>query len=309
MRAVAAQRDERQVMGQNNTQVSGLLLIDKPAGWTSNQVLGRVKRLLGERKAGHTGTLDPFATGLLPVLLGEATKFSADLLDADKRYLADACLGVTTTTGDTEGEVLISRPVDVDDAAVHAVLSRFRGEIDQVPPMFSALKREGRPLYVLARQGIEVERAARRVHILALELLALEGSVLRFAVTCSKGTYVRTLAEDIGAALGCGAHLLALRRVATGSLDLSSAIGLERLEALSLAERRACVLPIDHLLQTLPRIELDAALAARFAQGQRLRVEGLSGRVRVYGPAGLLGTAMLEAGGRLQPQRLIAHRE
>ena len=296
-------------MAQINNQVSGLLLVDKPAGLTSNQVLGRVKRLLGQRKAGHTGTLDPFATGLLPVLLGEATKFSADLLEADKRYTAVARLGERTTTGDTEGEVVATRPMVIDEAVVHAALSRFRGEIDQVPPMYSALKRDGRPLYELARQGIEVERLPRRVNIHALELIALEATTLSFAVTCSKGTYVRTLAEDIGEALGCGAHLQALRRVASGSLDLTSAVTLEGLEAMSPEARVASVLPMDHLLQTLDRIELDAALAARFAQGQRLRVEGTPGRVRVYGPSGLLGTAVLEAGGRLQPQRLIAHRE
>lgn len=290
--------------------VSGILLLDKPAGWSSNQALGKAKRLIGERKAGHTGTLDPFATGLLPLLFGEATKFSADLLDADKAYEAIAVLGVRTTTGDIEGEPVETRAVRVMRERIDTVLSSFRGEIAQVPPMYSALKRDGRPLYELARQGLQVERAARRVTIHALDVLEFSGVELRFFVRCSKGTYVRTLAEDIGAALGCGAHLRALRRVDVGALNVKDAVTIETLEHLAPRERTARLAPLDTLLQGLGRIELDAALAARFAQGQRLKMNGNTpGRVRVYGPQGLLGTALLEADGRLQPQRLIAYRD
>lgn len=290
--------------------VSGILLLDKPAGWSSNQALGKAKRLIGERKAGHTGTLDPFATGLLPLLFGEATKFSADLLDADKAYEAIAVLGVRTTTGDIEGEPVETRPVQVTREQVDTVLSSFRGEIAQVPPMYSALKRDGRPLYELARQGLEVERAARQVTIHALDLLDFADAELTFFVRCSKGTYVRTLAEDIGAALGCGAHLRALRRVGVGALEVKDAVTIEALEQLAPPERVARLAPLDALLRGLARVELDDTLAGRFVQGQRLKMNSnLQGRVRVYGPRGLLGTAMLEADGRLQPQRLIAYRD
>jgi len=290
--------------------VSGILLLDKPAGWSSNQALGKAKRLLGERKAGHTGTLDPFATGLLPLLFGEATKFSADLLDADKAYEATAQLGVRTNTGDIEGE-----PVEVKDVAVtreqlDTALSSFRGEIAQVPPMHSALKREGQPLYVLARQGIEVERAPRRVRITELRVLEFGGDRLKFHVRCSKGTYVRTLAQDIGAALGCGAHLQALRRLEVGDLRLADAVTLEALEGEAIEARRQHLAPADALLQSLARVDLDEALAARFVQGQRLKLNvNTSGRVRVYGAQQLLGTAVLEPDGRLQPQRLMAYRD
>lgn len=297
--------------------LSGVLLLDKPAGWSSNQALGKTKRLIGERKAGHTGTLDPFATGLLPILFGEATKFSADLLDADKAYEAIAQLGVRTTTGDIEGEVIEMRPVEVTRERLDTVISSFHGEIAQVPPMYSALKRDGRPLYELARQGIEVERAARRVSIVALDVPEFGGDRLRFRVRCSKGTYVRTLAEDIGAALGCGAHLVALRRTEVGVLCVRDALVLDALEAMPQRERVARLAPIDTLLASLVRVELNETLAARFVQGQRLKMEppqaetdtNMPARVRVYGTRGLLGTALLEPDGRLQPQRLIATRD
>jgi len=290
--------------------ISGILLLDKPAGWSSNQALGKAKRLLGERKAGHTGTLDPFATGLLPLLFGEATKFSADLLDADKAYEATAQLGVRTNTGDIEGEPVEVRAVSVTQAQLDTAISSFRGEIAQVPPMHSALKRDGQPLYALARKGIEVERAPRRVTIHELRVLEFAGDKLRFFVRCSKGTYVRTLAEDIGAALGCGAHLLALRRVQVGSLGVEDALTIEALEGLDPQARIARLAPADALLQGLARIDLDEALAARFVQGQRLKLNvNTSGRVRVYGAQQLLGTAVLEPDGRLQPQRLMAYRD
>jgi tRNA pseudouridine55 synthase len=295
---------------ERDAVISGILLLDKPAGWSSNQALGKAKRLLGERKAGHTGTLDPFATGLLPLLFGEATKFSADLLDADKAYEATAQLGVRTSTGDIEGEAIEVRPVVVTSAQVDTAISSFRGEIAQVPPMHSALKRDGQPLYVLARKGIEVERAPRRVTIHELRVLEFAGDRLRFFARCSKGTYVRTLAEDIGAALGCGAHLLALRRVLVGSLSVNDALTIEALEALEPQARIEGLAPADALLQGLARIDLDEALAARFVQGQRLKLNvNTSGRVRVYGAQQLLGTAVLEPDGRLQPQRLMAYRD
>ncbi len=290
--------------------ISGILLLDKPAGWSSNQALGKAKRLLGERKAGHTGTLDPFATGLLPLLFGEATKFSADLLDADKAYEATARLGERTNTGDIEGEVIETRPVSVTREQIDTVCSSFRGQIDQVPPMYSALKRDGQPLYALARKGIEVDRPARRVTIHALDVLEFAGTELKFFVRCSKGTYVRTLAEDIGAALGCGAHLRALRRVQVDALDVKNAVTIEALEQLDPQSRAALLAPADALLQSLERIDLDEALAARFVQGQRLKLQTkTAGRVRVYGARGLLGTAVLEPDGRLQPQRLMVYRD
>jgi tRNA pseudouridine55 synthase len=289
--------------------ISGVLLLDKPAGYSSNQALGRAKRLIGERKAGHTGTLDPFATGLLPICFGEATKFSSDLLDADKAYRATACLGVRTDTGDTEGQEIARREVNITGDQVEAALSHFRGVISQVPPMYSALKRNGRPLYELARQGIEVERAARIVTIHRLELVQFEANQLQFDVTCSKGTYVRTLAEDIGEVLGCGAHLVALRRTLVGSLQLSDAVTLEKLEALSLSERLEQLAPVDYLLQGLRRVDLDAVVSARFLQGQRLRLDLEDGVYAVHGvrasgrEMSLLGTASSD-NGVLRPKRL-----
>jgi tRNA pseudouridine55 synthase len=301
--------------------ISGVLLLDKPAGYSSNQALGRVKRLIGERKAGHTGTLDPFATGLLPICFGEATKFSADLLEADKGYRAVARLGERTSTGDTEGAILEKREVGVvTRGQVEAVLSQFRGVISQVPPMYSALKREGRPLYELARQGIEVERKSRSITVHVLELTGIEGASLEFEVVCSKGTYVRTLAEDIGAALGVGAHLTGLRRTLVGDLKLSDAVSLEALEGMSPDQRGNRLAPVDFLLRSLQRVELDAALSARFSQGQRLPMVLGDGEFAVYAAQGaatqtspalpcrtgrLLGTARCESG-VLRPQRLLA---
>jgi tRNA pseudouridine55 synthase len=288
--------------------VDGVLLLDKPAGITSNFALGRARRLLGARKAGHTGTLDPLATGLLPITFGEATKFSADLLDADKAYEARVCFGVTTTTGDGEGEVTARRPVQLERVGVVAVLTRFTGSIEQVPPMYSALKRDGRPLYDLARRGEVVERAARPVRIERLELLALDGDAALLAVECSKGTYVRVLAEDVGSALGCGAHLAGLRRTRVGALTLGQAITLAELEALDLSARRARLLPLDALLAGLPSVELDEAAACRFTLGQRLALAlRPASRVRVYGRGDrLLGLASVDERGVLAPQRLLA---
>ncbi|MBN9421674.1 MAG: tRNA pseudouridine(55) synthase TruB, partial [Candidatus Accumulibacter sp.] len=239
-------------------RVDGVLLLDKPSGMTSNDALQKARRLFSAAKAGHTGTLDPLATGLLPVCFGEATKFSSDLLDADKTYEADVLFGVTTDTGDAQGAVLEQRAVAFDRAALDAVLERFRGPISQIPPMYSALKRDGKPLYELARQGIEVERAARAVTIHELALLSFEGERCRLRVCCSKGTYIRTLAEDIGAALGCGAHLTALRRTVVGPLTLIGAATLDELAALDESARPLHLQAPDALLQTLPVVRLDA---------------------------------------------------
>lgn len=288
--------------------VDGVLLLDKPRGITSSAAVGWARRLLAARKAGHTGTLDPLATGLLPCAFGEATKFAADLLDADKGYEATLRFGVTTTTGDAEGEVISRRPADVTRAALETVLSRFTGTIDQVPPMHSALKRHGRPLYELARAGREVERAPRRVRIERLALLALAGDEAVLAVECSKGTYVRVLAQDIGAALGCGAHLAALRRTRVGNMRVEDAVPLAALEALDLPARRARLLPLDALLASLPRVDLAAEQARRFSHGQRLPLRlAPAPRVRVYAPAArLLGLASIDEDGALAPRRLLA---
>ncbi len=294
--------------------VHGVLLLDKPVGLSSNQALVMAKRLLNAEKAGHTGTLDPFATGLLPLCFGEATKFAQDLLDADKTYEATVKLGETTTTGDIEGEVLESRPVDVSVDQVESALTNFRGPIMQVPPMHSALKRDGKPLYEYARAGVTLEREARAVTIHALELLEFAPPLLKLRVHCSKGTYVRVLGEDIGRALGCGAHLTALRRTAIDTLELAGAVTLESLAALPEAERAAALQPVDALLSKFPRVALDDELTRRFRQGQRIALNraGIDapcheGRVRVYSSDGqLLGTAQLTHGALLAPERLVA---
>ena len=291
--------------------VDGVLLLDKPVGLSSNDALIRAKRVLNAKKAGHTGTLDPFATGLLPLCFGEATKFSQDLLEADKTYEATVHLGIMTNTGDTEGEAIETLPVDVTLAQIEAALARFRGPILQVPPMYSALKRDGKALYEYAREGITLEREARPVTIHGLELIAYDAPMLKIRVTCSKGTYVRVLGEDIGAALGCGAHLNALRRIGVGALTLDGMITLEELQAH--AEPRSLLAPVDALLSTFPAVELTPELAKRFLNGQRLAlgkeavaVPSEQGRVRVYHEGKLLGTANLQEWAILAPERLIA---
>ncbi len=291
-------------------RVNGVLFIDKPAGITSNGVLGALKRLYNADKAGHTGTLDPFATGLLPVALGEATKFSGHLLDSDKTYLATMRLGVTTDTGDLDGVVIAEHPVNVSEAQLREAMARFHGEIEQVPPMHSALKRDGKPLYEYARAGITLERAARRVAIHALDLSSFDGACGEFRVACSKGTYVRTLAEDIGAALGCGAHLTALRRECTGPFSIKRAITLAAIEATPPEQRDALLLPLDALIQHLPRIEVDSAAAARLRLGQKLSMHALGvaadGLYRIYDQTGAL-TGLVEAGlGAIRPERIVA---
>ena len=292
--------------------LDGVLLLDKPLGLSSNDALIRAKRIYLAKKAGHTGTLDPLATGLLPLCFGEATKFSQDLLEADKTYEATMRLGVRTTTGDAEGEALETRDVTCDEAAIHAAMAQFRGDIAQVPPMYSALKRDGKPLYEYARAGQTVEREARNVTIHVLELIACALPDVTFRVTCSKGTYVRTLAEDIGETLGCGAHLVALRRTGVGALTLEHAVTLDALADVTPETRDSWLQPVDALLSTFPAVHLDADAARRFTQGQRLKLSDIADapavadRVRVYAleDQRLLGVA--RAGeGVLAPDRLV----
>ena len=255
--------------------LDGVLLLDKPIGLSSNDALMRAKYLLLAKKAGHTGTLDPLASGLLPLCFGEATKFSQDLLDAEKTYEATVRLGVRTTTGDAEGEAIETLPVDCDRAALDAVLPQFRGPIEQIPPMYSALKREGKPLYEYARAGQTLERAARPVTIYVLEVTQCDLPAVpefKMTVSCSKGTYIRTLAEDIGAALGCGAHLVALRRTGVGGLTLDDAVTLDQLSEAEPVARTAWLQPVDVLLSTFAAVRLDVELTQRFLQGQRLRL-------------------------------------
>ena len=294
--------------------VDGVLLLDKPVGLSSNDALIKAKRVLNAKKAGHTGTLDPFATGLLPLCFGEATKFSQDLLEADKTYETTVHLGITTTTGDTEGDAIATRDVDVTVAQIEAVLEQFRGPILQVPPMYSALKRDGKAYYEYAREGITLEREARPVTILDLRFLSYEAPFLKLSVTCSKGTYIRVLGEDIGNALGCGAHLNALRRTQVGALTTE---GMITLEALQLDPAPLALLaPVDALLSSFPAVMLTEELARRFLQGQRLALGKESvavppelGRARVYHDARLLGTGILQEYAILAPERLIAARQ
>lgn len=287
-------------------RVDGVLLLDKTGGMTSNSALQCARRLFSAAKAGHTGTLDPLATGLLPLCFGEATKFSADLLDADKTYEAELLFGVTTDTGDAEGEVLQRRQPTFARPDLEAALRRFEGPISQIPPMYSALKRDGKPLYQLARQGIEVEREARQVTISELRLLDYRADRCRLRVSCSKGTYIRTLAEDIGHALACGAHLTALRRTAVGALLVEEAITLEQLDALGVEERLRYLMPLDTLLQGLPAVHLDEDVARRFLHGNPVAALASPGRCRVYGDKRLLGLGESDGGGLVHPRRLIS---
>ncbi|WP_371325134.1 tRNA pseudouridine(55) synthase TruB [Dechloromonas sp. ZY10] len=287
-------------------QVDGVLLLDKPIGLSSNDALQKARRLFSAAKGGHTGTLDPLASGLLPLCFGEATKFSADLLDADKTYEAELKLGVETDSGDAEGLVIATATVDVEKSRFLALLPQFTGAIEQVPPMHSALKRDGRPLYELARQGIEVERQPRAVTIHALELLELAGDLARIRVSCSKGTYIRVLAADLGRALGCGAHLTALRRTRVGDLELTGAVTLAELEAQAEEARPSRLAPVDALLSSLPRVELDSAAAERFSHGNPVALAaGLAGKIRVYAAGRLLGVGEPGSDGRLWPKRLV----
>jgi tRNA pseudouridine55 synthase len=295
--------------------VHGVLLLDKPLGLSSNQALQKAKWLLRAEKAGHTGTLDPLATGVLPLCFGAATKFSQLHLDADKTYETTVRLGVKTSTADAEGEVISERPVTCTVGQVVEVLDRFMGPITQVPPMYSALKKDGKALYEYARAGETVEREPRHVVIHDLELLEmqLEGDApfLRLRVTCSKGTYIRTLGEDIGIALGCGACLSALRRVQSGRFEVDACISLEALEALPEAGRHQQLRSVDALLDSHHPITLQADDAGRFLSGLRRRGAWPDqDQVAVYGanPHALLGTAHVRAG-ELIPERLLNPQE
>jgi tRNA pseudouridine55 synthase len=286
----------------------GVLLLDKPLGWTSNDALQKAKWLLRADKAGHTGTLDPLATGLLPLCFGAATKFSQISLDADKAYRATLGLGRRTSTGDLEGELLQQRAVQIDRPMIDQVLQSLTGPIDQVPPMHSALKKDGKALYEYARAGLEVERAARRVSIHSLVIIDWHDSVLVIDVVCSKGTYIRTLAEDIGEALGCGAHLTGLRRTGSGPLHIDRAVTLAELEAMDEPARLARLLPADTLLADWPSLALAADEAGRFLTGLRRRVVHADvPAIKVYGPepGAFLGSAHVTAG-ELIADRLLS---
>lgn len=279
--------------------VHGVLLLDKPFGLSSNDALQKAKRLYRAEKAGHTGTLDPLATGLLPLCFGAATKFSQISLDADKAYRATVKLGVTTTTADAEGDVIETRDVNVTRVQLQAACEKFTGPIQQVPPMHSALKRDGKPLYEYARAGIEVEREARAVTIHAIDIVGGEHDTWTLDVRCSKGTYIRTLAEDIGAALGCGAHLSALRRTGSGALTLDRALTIDELGAMSEEARDAALLDADTLLADWPLVRLGAEDAGRFLSGVRRRTAlPDAAHVRVYGPEAraFLGGGAIAAG-------------
>jgi len=303
----------RPVTGAGTTRppcraVHGVLLLDKPVGMSSNHALQRAKRALRAEKAGHTGTLDPLASGLLPLCFGAATKFAQACLDADKRYRATLTLGERTASGDRETPVLERHAVQLDRASIDAACSRFTGAIEQLPPMHSALKKDGRALYDYARVGIEVERAPRRVTIHRIEVVSWSGSELVLDVACSKGTYIRTLADDIGRALGCGAHLAALRRTAAGRLDVGDAVTPDALETLPEAARDARLLPADCLLADWPAVRLMPDEAGRFLSGLRRRIDGGdAAAVRVYGcePDAFLGIAHITAG-ELIADRLLS---
>jgi len=291
--------------------VHGVLLLDKPLGLSSNDALQKAKRLFRAEKAGHTGTLDPLASGLLPLCFGAATKFSQTSLDADKRYIATLTLGETTTTGDLEGTPLQHRPLRLVRSDIEAACLRFTGPIEQRPPMHSALKHEGKALYEYARQGIEVERAARSIVVHGIDIVDWQAATLVLDIRCSKGTYIRTLAEAIGEALGCGAPLAALRRTGCGPLGIADAVTLEALAALDEGARGAALLPPDVLLADWTALRLAADEAGRFLTGLRRRVDAPDNeRVRVYGPEpkALLGAAHICAG-ELIADRLLSPAE
>jgi tRNA pseudouridine55 synthase len=287
-------------------RVDGVLLLDKPSGLSSNAALQRARRAFDAEKAGHTGTLDPLASGLLPLCFGEATKFAQFLLDATKRYTATVRFGVTTTTGDAEGDVLETRPVTLAHSDVEAVLPDFTGRLSQVPPAYSALKFEGRSHYEYARAGIDVPRPPRDIEILEISLLEWNAPDAVLDVTCTKGTYIRVLGEDIGRALGCGAHLAGLRRTATGGFGIADAVTLERLEAMSASEREAVLLPAATMLRDLPSLALATPEAARFRQGAAVPAPGSAdGACAVFDGGVLLGVADVVAA-VAQPRRVVA---
>ncbi len=288
--------------------INGILLLDKPAGCTSNQALQAAKRLLNAQKAGHTGSLDPLATGLLPLCFGQATKVSSYLLGADKCYEVDIKLGETTTSGDSDGDLLERLPVDVEAQTLQQVLQSFVGTYAQTPPMYSALKHNGVPLYKLARQGIEVPRAARQVTTYRVDLLVFLGDRLRLAVHCSSGYYIRSLTEDIGAALGCGAHVTDLRRTQVGKLELSQAISLAQLEALDAEQQQAHLYPSDFAVLMLPKVVISENAVFYLLRGQAVRSNDAKeqGEVRIYDEDDVfLGLGEIRERGYVAPKRLM----
>ena len=298
---------------RNCSPVSGVLLLDKPVGYTSNQALQVAKRLLNACKAGHTGSLDPIASGLLPLCFGEATKLSQFLLDADKRYWTIFRLGVSTTTYDSEGEATATRPVTVGRREIEQALTHFQGDIEQVPPMYSAIKRNGEALYKLARAGIEVEREPRQVRVHELRLLDFQGDELTLDVACSKGTYIRSLAYDLGERLGCGAHVTQLRRTAIGDIRVDQAVRLDALEAMEgPGARVARLLPADSVLGHMPDVHLTPLATHYLRQGQAVSAKhgGVPGDwLRLYeGESRFLGMGQVLDDGRVAPRRLLAEK-
>ncbi len=297
-------------------RIDGVVLLDKPAGMSSQGAVTAVKRAFNADKAGHTGTLDPMATGLLPICLGEATKYSQDLLEADKTYIAQVKFGSRTDTGDAEGQIIAELPLPTfaDEAAIRialeALLPKFTGSITQVPPMYSALKRDGKPLYEYARAGVELEREPREIMIHAIRWTNIQWPEATLEVSCSKGTYIRVLAEDIGNALGCGAHLVGLRRTEVGHLNLEQSFTLESIQQ-GLQDSSTYILPVDALLQTLPHLTVDEQQAKRLEMGQRvpLNLPPIEALVRIYrataAPHNFIGTADWRSG-VLHPKRLIS---
>lgn len=288
--------------------ITGLLLLDKPLGLSSNAALTQVKILYGAQKAGHTGTLDPLASGLLPICLGEATKFAGFMLNADKTYEATIRLGRVTTTGDREGAVLMERPVDVTESAVREALTRFTGQISQIPPMYSAIKVQGRPLYQMARQGVEIEREARDVIIHRLDLKAFESPFLKVSVTCSKGTYIRVLAEDIGLSLGCGGTLAELRRTGTGDFSLDQAFTLEQLALMSPIERDDQLTRPDGLVSHLPKVSLEESEGQALLEGRPVLADSQiqSGIYRAYSKTGKFLGLVDTADGIIKARRMMS---
>ncbi len=288
--------------------INGVLLLDKPLGFSSNQALQKVKWLFQAAKAGHTGTLDPLATGLLPICLGEATKFAQYLTDADKTYIATIKLGITTATGDAEGQVLSTLPVNVSQTQFVAVAQQFIGEISQLPPMYSALKHEGKALYAYARDGVDITRQARLITIKNTIVNEFLDDIAQIIVTCSKGTYIRTLAEDIGAKLGCGAHLIGLRRTVTAGYLLPQAVTIEQLEDLPTEERDALLLPVDSAISHLPKVTLNQDATHFLLLGQAVWLAGKtpSGDLRLYDESNsFLGLGFLQDDGKIAPKRLV----
>lgn len=297
-------------------RIDGVVLLDKPAGMSSQGAVTAVKRAFNADKAGHTGTLDPMATGLLPICLGEATKYSQDLLEADKTYIAQVKFGSRTDTGDAEGQIIeeFSLPVFANDvemkSALDALLPKFTGAISQVPPMYSALKRDGKPFYEYARAGVELERTPRDILIHSICWTKVNWPEATLEVSCSKGTYIRVLAEDIGSALGCGAHLVGLRRTAVGHLTLEQSFAMESIQS-GLQNTADYILPVDALLQTLPHLTVDEQQAKRLEMGQRVPVNlpSIEALVRIYrataAPHNFIGTADWRSG-VLHPKRLIS---